>query len=126
MASSDLFYEVVNVNMGSEWKYFESRKIIDQDLSTSWKGDRLKWHYDKTDSVILTFPGRLEVGVVRFWYDSANSVPVAYTYSCSDDLKTWNHLNFVPLMPFVETKDKGYVLNKLEGKACRYLKMDII
>lgn len=125
LQSRHRYYKLVQAVALSEWKDQKITNIIDEDVATSWAGDRLKWHYEHSESITLDLGEKRTIGTVKLNYNSNLLVPIQYTYFCSLDNVTWTKLRHTSQVPFIETRSSGMIIDKLTTSDCQFVKMQI-
>lgn len=122
--SKKTYFKSVKVDSSTYWENLIANNMIDGKTETFWKGDRLKWHYNHSESVVVTVKKPLVVGAIKMTNKYIDSTPQDYKYYCSLDGKNWQSLGEYYYKP---NKDADFVIDKIpSAKLCKFIKMDVI
>ncbi len=117
------FYNEVNVESLSEWKYQEVSNLKDADTDTAWRGHRIYWDDNEHDQLIIDL-GRNET-VSRFvWTNWTPSLtPTSYRLEASKDGENWSEV--VKVENGQEKNSSQRVVESFIPVEARFMKMDI-
>lgn len=116
------FYTQARTEVTSHWENQGAENLIDEDMETSWVGDRLAWHENRKEQVIVNLSATRNVGAVKLSHRYRNSTPARYTYSCSLDKENWLSLGEFFYTPLKET---DFTKDVFTSTDCRFVKMEI-
>lgn len=122
--SKKVYFESVKVETATFWENLEVSNMVDQKPETFWKGDRLKWHYNHSENVVVTLGRPVVVGAIKMTNKYIDSTPLDYKYFCSLDGKNWQNLGEYYYKP---NRESDLVVDRLSfASLCKFVKMDII
>ncbi len=116
------FYNKAQVNAESSWENYFATRVLDSRQETSWKGDRLKWHNNPHEELMIDLGEKRTIGAAKLSHNSKSSTPTRYSYGCSLDKTNWTTLGQFYATP---NSESGFAKNTFEASTCRFVKLAI-
>ncbi|KKR11051.1 MAG: hypothetical protein A2694_01055 [Candidatus Blackburnbacteria bacterium RIFCSPHIGHO2_01_FULL_40_17] len=124
LKSKKVYYERSKATALSDWQYQKTENILDNDSSTSWRGDRIYWHDNRREAVIVDLGANKEISRVVWVNLNHYLTPISYDIETSPDEKTWTTVKRVENAQ--ERKDGEMVIEEFSPIQARYVRMNIL
>lgn len=116
------YYEVVEATSSSEWKFQEINYLVDNRPDTSWMSNRVHWHYNSYDQIIIDLKTQKNISAVKLLFGPTDKAPTKYQYSCSKD-----GINWTPIKKFYHNpRNHGEErIDKFSAAECLKIKLEL-
>lgn len=116
------YYRFAEATSSSDWKGQEIKFLKDNNPETSWMSNRVKWHYESYDQIIISLKSIRTIGAIRLVFGPTDKAPTRYQYSCSKDNQKWQLINIFYHNPKNHGEEKK---DKFDPIDCAYIKMEL-
>ncbi len=123
LAAQSKYYKDVRATSLSHWKYQEIHKIADNDSDTSWRGDRIYWHENKHEQLIIDLGLVKRIDRVIWTNVNYTQTPTAYTIGVSTNKTNWKTVKKIINGP--ERFDGETIIENFECTDAKFVRMDI-
>ena len=117
------YYKISKAIALSDWQYQKIDNILDNDINTSWRGDRLYWHDNLKDAVTVDLGKNKRVSKIIWVNWNHYWTPTSYTIEVSLNNQVWMVVKKVENAK--ERKDGEVVIEEFPSVLARYVRMNL-
>lgn len=118
------YYETAKAQTASEWKYQETKYLLDQKGNTSWRGHRIYWHDNNKDEILIDLGSSKNIGRLIWVNGNNRSTITDYIISVSTDGNNWTEVKNVAGSP--ERNGGEMIIDDFEPQPAHFVKMEIL